>query len=107
MGWATQEEKISLDCWFSQEGMGMCKKTQIADMCDTLDMDVLATIEHHKHNTEFRGSSSKNNKSMRIRGFFITSTHRPVQKKGGISWHWKKALKIDLWEGADLPDSLK
>ena len=42
------------------EGMGRCKKTQIADMCDTLDMDILATIEHYKDDTEFRGSSYKN-----------------------------------------------
>ena len=76
-------------------------------MFDSLDMDILATIEHHEDDTHFRGASSLNNKSMTVKGFYNTSTHRPAQKKGGISWHWRKTLNIELWEGATLPDSLQ
>ena len=89
------------------EGMGKCKKMQIASMCDSLDMDILATIEHHQGDTHFRGASYLNNNSMTVKGFYNTSTHRPAQKKGGISWHWIKTLNIELWEGATLPDSLQ
>ena len=50
------------------EGMGKCKTIQVANMCDSLDMDIFATIEHHQDDTHFRGTSSSNNKSMAITG---------------------------------------
>ena len=87
-------------------GLGRVKQVQLADMCELIDIDILATTEHHRDTTEFRGTLSKNNKSMRLRGFNNISTHRPAQKRGGISWHWKKNLNIDSWEGAELPEHL-
>ena len=80
---------------------------QVANMCDSLDMDIFATMEHHQEDSHFRGTSSSNNKSMAIKGFYNTSTNQPPQKKGGLSSHWKKSLNVELWEGAPLPESLQ
>ena len=87
-------------------GLGNIKKTQLAEMGDTLGLDLLATYEHHKDDSKFRTNFSINNKAMAVRGYNNVSTHRPAQCGGGISWYWKKNLNVEPWDGPELPDHL-
>ena len=86
--------------------LGNIKKTQLAEAGDTLGLDLLATYEHHKDDSKFRTNISLNNRTMAIRGYNNVSTHRQNQCGGGVSWHWKKNLNVEPWEGPKLPDHL-